>query len=222
MWKEEVMPGRGFVRFGGACGGLAGLAGLGYSAAFVVYLHNGSRGAQYADALLLVAGGLLSMAAFIAIYARLRGTEPGFALLGLAFAFAAAYSSVTHGAFDLANLAKPPASFASDVPSSTDPRGFGTFALTGLALAVAGALILRGRSFPVGLGYLAFIAAALLIFIYVGRLVILNPRSPGLHAAAVISGFVVNPLWFGWLGATLWRNPVARDPGLQSAESVRG
>jgi hypothetical protein len=28
----------------------------------------------------------------------------------------------------------------------------------------------------------------------------LNPKSPGLLTAAVIDGFVVNPVWFIWLG----------------------
>jgi hypothetical protein len=201
------MVSRSFERFGGACAVLAGIAGFAYSTAFVIYLHNGARGAVYADSLLLMAGGLLSPAAFIAVYGRLRQTDVGFALLGVGLAFAAAYGALTHGAFDLANLAKPPASLAADVPSSTDPRGLGTFALTGLAVAIAGALIVRGRALPARLGYLGFVAAALFLFVYVGRLVILNPKSPGLHAAAVISGFLVNPAWFIWLGATLWRRP---------------
>jgi hypothetical protein len=45
----------------------------------------------------------------------------------------------------------------------------------------------------------------LLGFVYVGRLVILNPKSPGLLTAAVIVGFLVNPIWFGWLGLVLRR-----------------
>lgn len=113
---------------------------------------------------------------------------------------------MSHGAYDLANLVKPPASLAADVPSSTDPRGLGTFALIGLAVAIASMLIVRGGLLPLRLGYLGFLGAALLVFVYVGRLVILNPKSPGLHAAAVISGFLVNPAWFIWLGATLVRS----------------
>jgi hypothetical protein len=199
------MRSRAFEGVGGACAVLAGVAGFGYSAAFVVYLHDASRGAVYADSLLLMAGGLLSMVAFVAVYGRLRTSDEGFALVGFALALAGAYGAMTHGAYDLANLVKPPAALPSDVPSSTDPRGLGTFALTGLALAVAGGLILRGRSFPIGIGYLAFVAAALLVFVYVGRLVILDPKSPGLHLAAVVSGFIVNPAVFIWLGLALWR-----------------
>jgi hypothetical protein len=197
-----------YDRFGGICAGLAGLAGFGYSAAFVVYLNNGSRDAQYVDTILLILGGLVSMAAFVALYGRLRETEAGFALLALGLAFAGAYGAIAHGAYDLANLVKPPAVLAADVPSSTDPRGLGTFARTWLALAVTSMLILRGSAgFPRALGYLGLLGAALLVFVYVGRLVILNPKSPGLHLAAVVSGFVVNPVWFLWAGWALFRTP---------------
>jgi hypothetical protein len=201
---------RSFERFGGLCAALAGVAGFGYSAAFTVYLHDGSRGAQYAYSVLLVVGALFSIATFVALYSRLRATGEGFALLGLLLAFAGAYGAVTHGGYDLANLVKPPSVIAGDLPSATDPRGLGTFALTGLALAIVGILIVRGRVFPAGLGYLAVLAAGLLVFVYVGRLVILDPTSPGLRVAAVIVGFVVNPAWFLWLGALLWR-PTLRD-----------
>jgi hypothetical protein len=110
-----------------------------------------------------------------------------------------------HGGYDLADLVKPPAALASDVPNAVDPRGLGTFGLTALTLAVTGVLVVRGRRLPLGLGYLSFVSAALLAFVYVGRLVILNPKSPGLLTAAVIVGFLVNPVWFGWLGLVLWR-----------------
>ena len=199
------MEGRAFERLGAACAVLAGVAGFGYSTAFVIYLHNGARGAVYTDSLLLIVGGLLSTVTFVALYGRLRKTDEGFALLGLALAVAAAYGSATHGGYDLANLAKPPARLASDVPSSTDPRGLATFALAGVALAIAAALIMRGRALPAGLGYLGLLGGALLIFVYVGRLVVLDPKSPGLHAAAVLSGFIVNPAWYIWLGSALWR-----------------
>jgi hypothetical protein len=93
-------------------------------------------------------------------------------------ALVGAFGATLHGGYDLANLANPPASLATDLPSSVDPRGLGTFALTGLALAAIGVLILRGGAFPRPLGYLAFLSAVLLVFVYVGRLVILNPKEP--------------------------------------------
>jgi hypothetical protein len=223
---------RTFERFGGVCAVLAGVTGFGYSAAFVVYLNDGARGAAYADALLLLAGGLLSAVAFVAVYGRVRRSDEGFALLGLAAALAASYGAITHGAFDLANLVKPPKALAADIPSSTDPRGLGTFALAAVALIIVGTLALRGRALPTRLAQLAFVAAGLLLIVYVGRLVILDPESPVLHTAAVIDGFVVNPAWFIWLGRTLLRaagetqaasperstaSPIARFGGARNA-----
>lgn len=192
-----------FERFAGACALLAGAAGLAYSVSFVIYLHDGSRGAAWADAVLLGAGGVLSLPVFLALYRLLRRTDEGYALLVLALA--GALGAALHGGYDLANLANPPASLAADVPSSTDPRGLATFALTGGALAVAGFLIVRGGELPARLGQLAVLASALLVFVYVGRLVILNPKEPALLAAAAAVGFVVNPVWLAWLGLLLRR-----------------
>jgi hypothetical protein len=195
-----------FTRFGAASAAAAGLLGLGYSISFSLYLHSPSRSAAYADALLLVAGGLISSAAFTALYQRLRHTDAGLAQWGYVLALVGAFGAAIHGAYDLANLANPPAALATDLPSAVDPRGLATFALTGLAVAIAGTLILRGRLLPRSLGYLSFLAAALLVFVYIGRLVILNPKSPGLLAAAVAAGYIVNPAWFIWLGLVLRRS----------------
>jgi len=192
-----------FDRLAGACAIAAGAIGFGYSIAFVLFLHSSDRNEAYANSLLLLLGGLLTTAAFVAVYQRVRDTDPGLALLGLVLALAGSIGAAMHGAYDLANLVKPPAALAADLPNAVDPRGFATFGLTALGVAAAGALIVRGRVLPIGLGYLAFVSAALLVVVYVGRLVILDPRSPGLLAAAAAVGFVVNPAFFVWLGRAL-------------------
>jgi len=204
-----------FTRFAAFAALAAGLCGFGYSLSFTLYLHSPSRGTAYANSLLLIGGGLVATAAFTGVYERLRATDPGLALWGYVLALIGGFGAAIHGAYDLANLAKPPASLASDVPSSIDPRGLATFGLTGLGLAVVAILILRGGPLPRGLAYLGLLAAALLVFVYVGRLVILNPKSPGLRAAAVASGFVVNPFWFLWLALSLRRSE-AVEPRLVS------
>ena len=196
-----------FSGFGALCAVGAGLIGLGYSISFSLYLHSPSRGTAYADALLLLVGGLVSTAAFTAVYERLRATDPALALWGYVLALVGAFGAAMHGGYDLANLANPPASVATDLPNSVDPRGLGTFALTGLALAVTGVLILRGAPLPRGLAYLGFLSAALLVFVYIGRLVILNPKNPALLTCAVVDGYVVNPIWFVWLGLLLRQSP---------------
>jgi hypothetical protein len=202
--SDEITGDRSFERFAALCAIAAGALGVGYSIAFVLFLRESTRGAAYANSTLLLAGGLLTIAVFVAVYGRLRTTDPGLALWGLAFALVGSFGAAMHGAYDLANLVNPPESLAGDVPNAVDPRGLATFGLTGIGVAAAGVLIVRGRRLPVRLGYLAFLSAALLVYVYIGRLVILNPKSPGLLAAAVLVGFVVNPAFFIWLGLVLW------------------
>ena len=89
----------------------------------------------------------------------------------------------------------------------TDPRGFATFGLTALALAVMAWLIQRGAAFDRRLAYVGYAAAVLLVVIYLGRLVLFDPNKPGLKVVALLSGFVVNPVFFVWLGLQLRRGP---------------
>jgi hypothetical protein len=44
-----------------------------------------------------------------------------------------------------------------------------------------------------------------LIVVDLGHLIVLNPKNSGLLTAAVLSGFIVNPLWFLWVARILWR-----------------
>jgi hypothetical protein len=201
---------RTFERFAGGCAGLVALGGVGYAIAFVITVQSAPRGAGYASALFLLGGGLVSTVVMIALYERLRPTDPSFALLALLLGVAGALGSSIHGGFDLALLAKVPPNSVSNFPANAvDPRGLLTFGFTALALLVLGWLILRGGLLPRALGYLAFAGGALLLIVYLGRLLVLNPKSPGLLTAAVISGFIVSPLWFLWVGWILWRGQLA-------------
>jgi hypothetical protein len=205
---------RTFERFAGACAGLVALGGVGYAIAFVFTVHSAPRGAAYASALFLLGGGLVSMVVMIALYQRLRSTDPSFALFALLLGVAGALGSSIHGGFDLAVLAKRPPNSVANFPANlVDPRGLLTFGFTALALLVLGWLIVRGALLPRALGYLAFLGGALLLIVYLGRLIVLNPKSPGLLTAAVISGFVVSPLWFLWVGWILWRGQPAIADG---------
>lgn len=63
--------------------------------------------------------------------------------------------------------------------------------LAGLLYAIA--LVIIARSAP-GLGVL-----------YRGRLVVLTPTSLFILVPALLTGFVVNPAWYIWLGLVLLR-----------------
>ena len=188
-----------YERFAGVCALAAAVAGFLYSLAFVVLRSAGLSGLW----LLLV--GLLSTAALLGLYERVRSVESGFALLGLVLVVVGGLGAAIHGGFDLANALHPPASVNVDLPSEIDPRGLLTFGVTGLGLWALAWLIVRGGGLPRQLGYLGYLAAALAIVLYLGRLIVLDATSPLILGPALVAGFLVNPAWYLWLGIVLWR-----------------
>jgi hypothetical protein len=200
-----------FERFGGLSAFVAGLGGLAYSISFVVISKSAPDVAGILTPLFLLLGGLLTTAVLAALYGRLRETEAMFALWALLLGVGAALGTAAHGGYDLANSINPPAITADfqngllELPSQVDPRGLFTFGIAGLALLTLSWLITRGGQFPKALGYLGYLSAVLLIIIYVGRLVILDPTNPFLLGSAALEGFLVNPIWYIWLGLVLWR-----------------
>jgi len=189
-----------FERFAGWSAVLAGLSGFLYSISFIV-LQN-----DLLSALFLMLGGLFSTAALTALYQRLHSMESGFALLGLLLGLSAALGSAIHGGYDLSNVLHPPASPNTDLPNPIDPRGLLTFGMAGLGLFLLSWLINQEMSFPGGLGYLGYLSATLMIILYLGRLVILQATSMAIVIPALLEGFIVNPLWYVWLGLTFLRS----------------
>src|ERR687892_778348 len=114
-----------FEKFAGWGAVLAGLSGFLYSISFIV-LQN-----DVLSALFLMLGGLFSTSALTALYQRLRGTESGFALLGLLLGLSGVLGAAIHGGYDLANALPPPVS-PGGLPNAVDPRGFFSFGVSGL------------------------------------------------------------------------------------------
>jgi hypothetical protein len=121
-------------------------------------------------------------------------------LLGIA----GALGSAVHGGYDLANVINPPASMP-DLPNPVDRRGLLTFGVASIALFVVGWLIGRGGQLPRSLGYLAYVSAILLLALYLGRLIILDPTSLVILVPALLNGFLVNLAFYVWLGLALVR-----------------
>lgn len=190
-----------FRRFAGLSAILAGIVGLLYSLAFVV-LRN-----DILSALFLLLGGLFSLAALTGVYQRLRESEPGFAMLGCFLSMAGALGALIHGGYDLSNAFHPPTLNAAltDLPSPIDPRGLLTFGVAGIGIFIISWLMGRSRRFSAGLAYLGYALAVLLFALYFGRLILLDPKHPFILVDALLSGFVLNPLWYLWLGAELWK-----------------
>ena len=68
-------------------------------------------------------------------------------------------------------------------------------------------LMQRDLTFPLYLSYLGYLSGALLVLIYLARLVIFSPTNPLVLAPAGLEGFIVNPAWYIWLGFALRRAP---------------
>ena len=188
-----------FEKFAGWGAILAGLSGFLYSISFIV-LRN-----DLLSALFLMLGGLFSTSALAALYQRLRGTENGFALLGLLLSLSAVLGSAIHGGYDLANALHPPASSTAG-PNAVDPRGLLTFGVSGLGIFLVSWLMTQDIKFPKGLAYLGYLSAILMIILYLGRLIIVQATSPVIVIPALLEGFIVNPLWYIWLGRTFLRS----------------
>jgi hypothetical protein len=191
-----------FERFAGLCGMLAALTGLLYAVAFVVLKDTLLSG------LFLMLGGIFSGAVLVALYYRVRETEAAFATWGVVLALVGALGATIHGGYDLANATNPPPPLpagVADLPSQIDPRGLLTFGVSGLGLFVLSWLMRRSGRFTTGLVYLGFGLAGLSLILYLGRLIVLDAKSLLIVIPAVLAGFIINPLWYGWLGFRLWR-----------------
>ena len=193
-----------FEKFAGWAALLAGVSGFLYSIAFIVLQSN------LLSALFLMLGGLFSAAALTALYQRLRGTESGFALLGLLFALSAALGSAIHGGYDLSNTLHPPASLNMDLPNPIDPRGLLTFGIAGLGLFLLSWLMRQAGTFSRSLAYLGTLSAILMIVLYLGRLIVLQATSLVIVIPALLEGFIVNPIWYLGLGLALLRNQASK------------
>jgi hypothetical protein len=189
-----------FEKFAGWSAILAGVSGLLYSIAFIVLQNN------LLSALFLMLGGLFSTAALTGLYQRLRATDSGFALLGLLLSLSGALGSAIHGGYDLANALHPPASVNVDLPNPVDPRGLLTFGIAGIGIFLFSRLIDQDMKFSKALVYLGILSSILMIILYLGRLIILQATSLVIVIPALLEGFIVNPIWYIWLGLTLMRN----------------
>jgi len=203
------MNSRSFERIAGAFAFVAAPGGVAYSVAFVIFLKTGSTAAAKLASVLLLLGGVVAIVVIVGLYGRIRESEPSAALLALVLGVAAGVGSAIHGGYDLANFTHPPTAAPTDLPNAIDPRGLMTFAFSGLAIITASWVIVTGGRLPKRLGSLGLLGGVLLVLVYLGRLIILNPKSPGVLVAAVLGGFLVIPAWYVWLGMELRRGAPA-------------
>ena len=186
---EAEVPSASFQSFAGVCTILAGSVNFLYAVAF----------------------GFMITTTVTALYFRLRQVEAAFALWALLLGLVGTLGAAIHGGYDLANAINRPAvsneltTALAALPSQTDPRGLTTFGLMGVALLVFAWLMARSKGFPKSLPYVGYLLGILFLFLYLGRLILLDPANPVLLVPILAAGFVVNPVWYIWLGLALSR-----------------
>ena len=199
-----------FDRWAGWAAALSIPASLEYTVGFV----GGSRGwvdatvgAEMAASGLMI-GGLLSAVALFAVYARVRDAG-SLATLGLVLGLAGTMGAALHGAYDLANVLHPEAAGTLGAgPFPADPRGFLTFGVAGLGVLALSRAGMATTGLPRNLLTLGLAFGVVLVVIYLGRLIVLDPNSMLVLGPAVV-GAVISPVWYGWLAALLLRERAA-------------
>ncbi len=189
---------------------LAGLGGIVYSVAFLGGVVAGwapELGIIVAS-IALVVGSLLSVGVLLAVFLRLEGDYRAVGLIGLVFVAMGAAGAVAHGGYDLANAIQPPAVDVlgeAGLPNLADPRGIMTFGLTGAGLLIIALVARASGALPRGIATLGAVVGVLLVVVYLGRLIILTPTNPVVAIPAALTGLILSPAFYIWLGLELRR-----------------
>jgi hypothetical protein len=205
-----------FERVAGVAAAGAAAVAVFYAVTFAVFVKRGSDWAQWSSTTALALSGLVALPVLVAVYQRIRAVDEGCALVTLLVGAASAIGSSLHGAHDLAVLFNPPAG-ELELPNATDPRGAATFALLAVTIALSSWLLAR-TGLPARFAALGYLAAALLVVVYVGRLTVLDPNTSWIAVAAALSGFLAVPAWYAWLARTFLR---AAAPAPAAAGTTR-
>jgi hypothetical protein len=203
-----------FERLAALCSIAVAFGALAFAAIFAVIVGGDSE--QKPFFALLLGGAIATIPVVVAIFRRLRETDEGFALTALVLGLLGALGGILHGGYELAALETPPASgYNPGVEAVT--KGVLRYGSAGLSLFLVGWLIVRSGRLPRLLGYVGMFGGALLVLIYFGRL--FDFITPASHTSLIppfLYGFIVHPIFYGTLGALLWRGwrpvPAAARP----------
>ena len=210
MASETDPAAAAYERFAGAGAIAAGVGGIVYSVAFLGGVVEGwapQLGLTVASIALMV-GGFLSVLVLVALYRRLLDSAAAVALLGLMLVAVGATGAMVHGGYDLAStLYRPATAVATDanLPSPIDPRGLLTFGISGLGLLVLAWQSRRSGTLPANLAALGAVVGALLVVVYLGRLIIVTPTNLLVAIPAAATGLILSPLFYIQLGIELRR-----------------
>jgi hypothetical protein len=185
-------------------GGWAALASAALALVYAVGFVFLKSASIYSPALFI--GGLLNAVTLVAVYERVKVNGSGLVLLGLLFGFAGTLGATIHGAYDVANLFHAPDTVTDPtLPFAVDPRGLLTFAISGLGVLALSWEALRVVALPRNVAWLGIALGVLLVVIYLGRLIVLDPNSLLILAPAGLAAIVVSPAWYALVGRELLR-----------------
>lgn len=148
---------------------------------------------------LLMLGGLLMTLIIVVLGSSVEEVNRPLARWAVGAGFVGALLSVIHAGYDLANQIHPPGPSAGDFPNPADPRGLATFGLTGIAVLILGGLMSRSARYPRGLARAGQALGAIMVVIYLGRLIILDPNNPVVQVALAL-GVIANTVFLFWVG----------------------
>jgi drug/metabolite transporter (DMT)-like permease len=171
---------------------LAAAGSVVFTVTFALYVRESYRWALWASTITRIVTGLLLVVVFVALQAFVRDREPDLGRVAAGIGVVGALASVLHAAYDLADLAKPQ-HVTSDLPSQVDPRGFATFALVGLAMLLFAWFARRVDALPSWTTIAGLAAGALLVILWLGRMIALDPNDDVIRVAALASGLVAVP-----------------------------
>jgi hypothetical protein len=201
-----------YERFAGLASIAVAVGAFLYSIVFIWVVEGGGSDVRAIWFFLLMLGGLATVPVLVALYARLRPVDEGYALLAFVLGLGAALGGFLHGSYNFAAEVTPPSPY---VPGQEEvSKGSLRYLVAGLALLLIAWLVQRGQTgLPLGLAWLGYLGGALLVFIYIGRL--FDFVEPGDYVSLlppIVYGFAVHPLWYLWLGSTLLRPAAPARP----------
>ena len=178
----------------------AAIGGIAYGLFFVII------GNQGAAAALLMVGGVLTALLLSGLARSVEAVHEVGARWAVLIGTIGAIASAIHGGYDLANVIHPPGTnllSMAEYPNPVDPRGLATFGLVGMAFLIIATLMVRSDRYPLGLARVGQTLGVVMMIIYVGRLVILDPTNL-IVRVALAAGVISNTAFLAWLGS-VWR-----------------
>lgn len=199
------MNSKSFTSFAASLAILAGVLGFFYALSFIVISRSDPRTGAFLSGLFLMLSGIVVLPVQTALYKKLKQVDDGFSLWAFLMMVISAVGMMVHGGYDLANALHPVGGvrMLANLPSQTDPRGLLSFGIASVGIITIAWLLGMKKEFPKGLSMLGYVLGVFLAILYLGRLILLNPANPVILYTAVLNGFVVNPVWYIWLGMWL-------------------